>query len=81
MELVAAGRPFIALPLESHFEQRFHVRHRLDRYGARDWIDFHDASPEALADSIVGLIGTKPSYLPVDGGGAGRAAALIAELL
>ncbi|HMC70429.1 MAG TPA: glycosyltransferase, partial [Mycobacteriales bacterium] len=35
MELVAAGRPFISVPLASHFEQRFHVRHRLDRYGAR----------------------------------------------
>ena len=34
MELVAAGRPLVALPLASHFEQHFHVRHRLDRYGA-----------------------------------------------
>ena len=34
MELVATGRPFVSVPLASHFEQRFHVRHRLDRYGA-----------------------------------------------
>jgi pimeloyl-ACP methyl ester carboxylesterase/predicted glycosyltransferase len=81
MELVATGRPFISLPLDSHFEQRFHVRHRLDRYGAREWLDFGEASPKTLADAIVGLIGTEPSYHPVDGAGAGRAASLIAELL
>ena len=34
MELVALGRPFVAFPLRNHFEQRLHVRHRLDRYGA-----------------------------------------------
>ena len=34
MELTAYGRPFIYVPLRHHFEQNFHVRHRLDRYGA-----------------------------------------------
>jgi pimeloyl-ACP methyl ester carboxylesterase/predicted glycosyltransferase len=81
MELVAAGRPFLSLPLASHFEQTFHVRHRLDRYGARDWLTFADATPERLADAIVAGLGTQPAYLPVDGGGAARAAALIAKLL
>jgi pimeloyl-ACP methyl ester carboxylesterase/predicted glycosyltransferase len=81
MELVAAGRPFISLPLASHFEQRFHVRHRLDRYGARSWLDFQEASPQVLADAIVEAAASEPSYLPVDGSGAGRAADLIAELL
>jgi len=81
MELVAAGRPFVSLPLASHFEQRFHVRHRLERYGARTSLDFADATPELLADRIAGLLGSAPSYRAVDGGGAARAAALIAELL
>jgi predicted glycosyltransferase len=81
MELVAAGRPFVALPLASHFEQRFHVRHRLDRYGARTWLDYEATTPEVLADAIAGAIGTTPSYKPVEGGGAARAAALIAELV
>ena len=49
MELVAAQRPFVSIPLASHFEQRYHVRHRLDRYGASDWLDFNHASPETLA--------------------------------
>ena len=82
MELVAAQRPFVSLPLASHFEQRFHVRHRLDRYGARDWLDFDDATPERLADAIAAAIGSAP-VVPRRStpGGAARAAALIAELL
>ncbi len=81
MELVAAGRPFVSLPLASHFEQRFHVRHRLDRYGARDWVEYDDASPDTLADAIVGALRREPTYRTVDGGGARRAAAMIAELV
>jgi predicted glycosyltransferase len=81
MELVAANRPFVALPLASHMEQRFHVRHRLDRYGARSWLEFDEATPEVVADALVAALGSRPSYRPVDAGGAGRAAALIAELL
>ncbi len=81
MELVTAQRPFVSLPLASHFEQRFHVRHRLDRYGARAWLDYEDADPETLADAMAGAVGTQPSYLPVDPSGAARAASLIAELL
>jgi pimeloyl-ACP methyl ester carboxylesterase/predicted glycosyltransferase len=81
MELVAAGRPFVALPLASHFEQRFHVRHRLDRYGARSWLEYADATPEILADAVAEAFASTPSYRPVDPGGAERAAGLIAELL
>ncbi|HXY85303.1 MAG TPA: alpha/beta fold hydrolase [Gaiellaceae bacterium] len=81
MELVAAQRPFVSIPLASHFEQRFHVRHRLDRYGARNWIDYDDATPESLADVVGRAIGTEPSYRPIAHDGAANAAALIAELL
>ena len=34
MELTANRRPFLYFPLRHHFEQNFHVRHRLERYGA-----------------------------------------------
>ena len=34
MELTANRRPFLYVPLRHHFEQNFHVRHRLERYGA-----------------------------------------------
>jgi pimeloyl-ACP methyl ester carboxylesterase/predicted glycosyltransferase len=81
MELVATRRPFVSLPLSSHFEQRFHVRHRLDRYGARAWLDYEDATPERLADAIAAAVGTEPAYRSVGPGGAARAAGLIAELL
>ena len=81
MELVAAQRPFVSIPLASHFEQRYHVRHRLDRYGASDWLDFDDASPETLADAIGNAFASEPSYRPIEPGGAAIAAALIAELL
>ena len=33
-------RPFLYFPLRHHFEQNFHVRHRLDRYGAGRRMDF-----------------------------------------
>lgn len=81
MELVAAGRPFISVPLASHFEQRFHVRHRLERHGARTWLDYDNADPQTLAEAIASAIDTTPSYRAVDAAGASKAAALIAELL
>ena len=46
MELVAAGRPFVSVPLRRHFEQNGHVAHRLRRYGHERQVDA-DASPAA----------------------------------
>ena len=40
MELTANRRPFLYFPLRHHFEQNFHVRHRLSRYGAGRCMDF-----------------------------------------
>ena len=81
MELVAAGRPFVSLPLASHFEQQFHVRHRLERYGARSSLDYDQASPDVLAAAIADAAAVSPAYRPVEPGGAARAAGLIAEVL
>jgi pimeloyl-ACP methyl ester carboxylesterase/predicted glycosyltransferase len=81
MELVTAQRPLVALPLASHFEQRFHVRHRLDRYGARTWLDYDTADPATLAEAVTAAIGSEPMYRPVNPDGASRAAALIADLI
>jgi len=81
MELVAARRPFVSIPLASHFEQRFHVRHRLDRYGATTWLDYDDVTPDTLGATLAELRASTPWYRPVEGGGADRAASLIAELL
>jgi UDP-N-acetylglucosamine:LPS N-acetylglucosamine transferase len=81
MELTANGRPFLYFPLRHHFEQNFHVRHRLERYGAGRCMDFETDGPEAIALAIAEEIGRPVDYLPVDPGGAARAAAALAELL
>lgn len=81
MELTATGRPFLFFPLRHHFEQTFHVRHRLHRYGAGRAMDFALDGPEQIAAAVVEELGRPVSYRPVDGGGAARAAALIGELL
>ena len=81
MELAASGRPFIYVPLRHHFEQNFHVRHRLDRYGAGRCLDYDQTGPEALAQAIAAEIGRPVSYRPVEADGAARAAALLSELI
>jgi pimeloyl-ACP methyl ester carboxylesterase/predicted glycosyltransferase len=81
MELTANRRPFIYFPLKHHFEQNFHVRHRLERYRAGRRMDFDDCPPEAITEAIVHEIARSVDYRPVVTDGAARAAALIAELL
>jgi predicted glycosyltransferase len=81
MELTANKRPFLYFPLRHHFEQNFHVRHRLERYGAGRRMDFETASPELIADAIGAEIGRDVSYRDVETDGAARAAARLAELL
>jgi pimeloyl-ACP methyl ester carboxylesterase len=81
MELTANRRPFLYFPLRHHFEQNFHVRHRLDRYGAGRCMDFERDGPEEIARAIAREIGRRVDYRPVDPAGAARAAELIAAIL
>jgi predicted glycosyltransferase len=81
MELTAQKRPFLYFPLRHHFEQNFHVRHRLERYGAGRAMDFDESPPEAIAEAIAQEIGRSPDYRDVEVDGAARAAARLAELL
>jgi predicted glycosyltransferase len=81
MELAAAGRPFLYFPLENHFEQRRHVRHRLERYRAGRFMEYADATPEVIAAAIAEEIDRPVTSRPVETDGAARAAALIAELI
>lgn len=81
MELVAARRPFLYFPLRDHFEQRRHVRHRLERYGAGRFMDYDASPPEVIALAIADEIARPVASLPVSSAGAARAAALIAPLL
>lgn len=81
MELCANHRPFIYFPLRHHFEQNFHVRHRLERFGAGRRMDFAAAGASEIAAAIVEEIGRPAVGKAVDAGGAARAAAEIATLL
>jgi predicted glycosyltransferase len=82
MELTASRKPFLYVPLRNHFEQNFHVRHRLDRYGAGHCVTYDDAAdPELLAGLIATTAREEVTYRPVETGGAARAADLLAGLL
>ena len=81
MELTANRRPFLYFPLAHHFEQNFHVAHRLDRYRAGRRVDYAATDADALAEVIAAEIGRPVDYRPVETDGAARAATLIAELL
>jgi pimeloyl-ACP methyl ester carboxylesterase/predicted glycosyltransferase len=81
MELTANRRPFLYFPLRHHFEQNFHVRHRLERYGAGRRMDFDESTPDVIAAAIAEEIGCDVDYEPVETDGAARAAAHIAEVL
>ena len=81
MELTASRRPFLYFPLARHFEQNYHVRHRLDRYRAGRCMDYQTAGPADIAAAIAAEIGREVDYRPVATDGAVRAASLLASLL
>ena len=81
MELTANRRPFLYFPLAHHFEQNYHVAHRLGRYRAGRRMDFATATPEVIADAIAAEVGRPVDYRPVETDGAARAATLIAQLM
>jgi pimeloyl-ACP methyl ester carboxylesterase len=81
MELAAAGRPFIYVPLARHFEQQIHVAHRLAQYRAGRRLDYAAMDPECLSEAIATEISRPVDYRPVENDGAARAGALLAELL
>jgi predicted glycosyltransferase len=81
MELTANRRPFLHFPLRHHFEQNFHVAHRLRQYNAGRRMDFATATPEVIADAIAVELGRAVHYRPVETDGAARAANLIAQLV
>ena len=81
MELTANRRPFLYVPLRRHFEQCRHVPFRLDRHRSGFRTDWDELEPERLATTIATKIGAPVDPLPVDPGGAARAAARLAELL
>jgi predicted glycosyltransferase len=80
MELTANKRPFLYFPLRHHFEQNFHVTHRLERYRAGRRMDFDD-SVDAIAAAIAEETDRTVTYRDVETDGATAAAKEIARLL
>jgi predicted glycosyltransferase len=82
MELAAANRPFLYVPLQHHFEQNFHVRHRLQRYRAGTCVSYPEATdPDTLVALLIAALDTPARCAPVETDGARRAAELLADLL
>jgi len=81
MELVASNRPFLYFPLGHHFEQAFHVPHRLARYRAGRRMEYATATPEVIGAAIAAEIGRHVAYRPIDPEAVSRAARQIAEML
>ena len=81
MELVATRRPFLSFPLERHFEQCIHVRHRLHNYCADCTVRFKDLSLDELAQRALRAMHEPVSYRPVETDGAARAAREIVSVM
>ena len=81
MELTAAGRPFLYVPLEHHFEQQVHVRPGAGRAGAGRAMAYADTDPDRVAEELVAALAQPVDYLPVPPDGAERAARLVLEVL
>ncbi len=81
MELAAARVPFLYFPLRNHFEQRRHVRHRLERYGAGRAMEYGASAPADIATAMAEEIDRPARARPVTAGGARHAAELIAAVI
>jgi pimeloyl-ACP methyl ester carboxylesterase/predicted glycosyltransferase len=81
MELTAAGTPFLYFPLRNHFEQNFHVVHRLDRYRAGRRLEFATSTPDVIAAELVAALHAPTSFHPVESDSAARAARMLADLI
>lgn len=81
MELVATRRPFLSFPLERHFEQCIHVRHRLHNYCADCAVRFRELTARELADKALQTMHAPVAYKPVETDGAVRAARQILAVM
>jgi UDP:flavonoid glycosyltransferase YjiC (YdhE family) len=68
-ELMALGVPFVALPLDHHFEQEEVMAHRVRYHGVGQVVALRDHSPDALAAMAEAAMGRPVPRVPVDDGG------------
>ena len=81
MELTAAGTPFLYFPLRNHFEQNFHVAHRLERYNSGRKMVYAKADPERIAEAMVSELTAPRRPHPVARDGAARVAHMLQDML
>jgi hypothetical protein len=76
-ELSALGTPFIAIPLDHHFEQEHFMGCRLEHHGAGKLMTLRDHTPQAIARVARELMERQPARIEVDTGK--EVAGIIAE--
>jgi UDP:flavonoid glycosyltransferase YjiC (YdhE family) len=67
-ELTALGIPFIAIPLDFHFEQEYVMAHRLDHYGSGSIVTLRNNSPQTVAATVLQHMGEEVHRIAVDNG-------------
>jgi predicted glycosyltransferase len=80
LELAALRRPFVHFPIKGHFEQTLIAQQLSDRQ-AGEQLAYSETTPEILADTVLRLLDSEPSWPPIPTDGAEKAAALIDGLL
>jgi UDP:flavonoid glycosyltransferase YjiC (YdhE family) len=68
VELSALGVPFVAIPLDYHFEQEYVMAHRLKHYGVGKLITLRDHSPNEIAEAAKQAVGRPVQRVPTDNG-------------
>ena len=67
-ELSALGIPFIAIPLDYHFEQEYVMGYRLDHYGVGKLITMRDHNPQDITKIVNRLMDMEMVAVKVDTG-------------
>jgi hypothetical protein len=68
IELSAVGTPFIAIPLDHHFEQEHFMGHRMAHHGLGTLVRLRDHSPESIAEMVLQSMTKVSPRLVVDDG-------------
>jgi UDP:flavonoid glycosyltransferase YjiC (YdhE family) len=68
VELSAIGTPFIAIPLDHHFEQEYVMGHRLKHYGTGELLTLRDHTPADIAATARRLLNRLGRRIRADSG-------------
>lgn len=67
-ELSSLGIPFIAVPLDFHFEQEYLMKHRLNLYSTGELVTFRNNTAEDIAKIATNLMGKDIKKIEADNG-------------